>query len=131
MYEPVIGTTKVLRRLRSAARAARSLASRSFFASAAACLRAACSAAFFAAASSAACCWAAAWASIFSARESPMVMTGVSPVCSTEDSAASAGAARVPITPVVASAATPTAFVVVRCTRLGRRCFPVPQVNAM
>jgi hypothetical protein len=60
-----------------------------------------------------------------------MVMAWVSPVCSTEESAASAGAARVPMTPVVVSAATPMAFVVVRFTRLGRRCFPVPQVNAM
>jgi hypothetical protein len=35
------------------------------------------------------------------------------------------------MTPVVVSAATPTAFAVVRFTRLGRRCFPVAQVNAM
>ncbi len=60
-----------------------------------------------------------------------MLMTGVMPVCSASGSAASAGAARVPTTPVVARAATPAARAVVRCIRLGRRCFPVARVNAM
>ncbi|GLP63482.1 hypothetical protein TUSST3_01030 [Streptomyces sp. TUS-ST3] len=46
-------------------------------------------------------------------------------------SAAKAGAAMVPMTPVVARAATPAARAVVRFMRLGRRCFPVAQVNAM
>jgi hypothetical protein len=35
------------------------------------------------------------------------------------------------MTPVVVSAATPAARAVVRCIRLGRRCFPVARVNAM
>ncbi len=127
-YEPVIGGTKVLSLLRSAARAARSLASCSALACAAARARAS----SLACASAAACRWAAAWASICSATESPMAMTGVSPVCSAADSAANAGAlARVPTTPVVVRAATLATRRVVRWVRLGRRCFPVARVNAM
>ncbi|GGK89270.1 hypothetical protein GCM10010094_57920 [Streptomyces flaveus] len=61
-----------------------------------------------------------------------MVTACVSPVCLTEDGPANAGAARVPMTPVVASVATPTALEEdVRFVRLGRRCFPVARVNAM
>ncbi|GGX71430.1 hypothetical protein GCM10010515_43750 [Streptomyces fructofermentans] len=60
-----------------------------------------------------------------------MVMAWVRPVVSTALSAANAGAARVPTTPLVASAATPIVLLVVRFMRLGRRCFPVARVNAM
>ncbi|CAM5651209.1 hypothetical protein SVIOM74S_01117 [Streptomyces violarus] len=81
-----------------------SAASLASLAASAARSRAASSAFFLAAASSAACFWAAAWASICSATVSPMVTTGVRPVCSTAGSAAKAGAATVPMTPVVARA---------------------------
>ncbi|GAA2646701.1 hypothetical protein GCM10010307_52480 [Streptomyces vastus] len=60
-----------------------------------------------------------------------MVTAWVSPVCLTEEGPANAGAARVPMTPVVASVATPTVLEDVRFVRLGRRCFPVARVNAM
>ncbi|CAM5335184.1 hypothetical protein SAURM35S_07039 [Streptomyces aurantiogriseus] len=124
----MIGDTKVLRRLRSASRAARARTSRSALTFAAAC-----SAASLRAASSwAACFCAAAWSSICAATVSPMVTTGMRPVCSAEGSAAMAGPeAAVPMTPVVVSAAMPAARAVVRFIRLGRRCFPVAQVNAM
>jgi hypothetical protein len=54
-------------------------------------------------------------------------------VSSTEGSAsaASAGEARLPMTPVVARVATPAMFRLLRVRRLGARCFPVARVNAM
>lgn len=86
-----------------------------------------------AAASKTSCSCAATWALTRSARESS-VITLVRPVSSTERlsvSAASAGEARVPMTPVVASVATPAMPTPRRAIRLGARCFPVARVNAM
>ena len=97
-------------------------------------LAASASAFALAAASSAALLWAAAWASIWSASVSPMTIdlaSGRSARRRRCRSAARAGAARVPTTPVVASAAMPAMPALVRCSRLGRRCFPVARVNAM
>ncbi len=134
--------------MRSAERAARAFASRASSARAAAFALAFASASafFFAAAfflaaasaffaaTSAWCCWASACASIRSARTLSMAMTWVrpvSPAAGVPVSAARAGEASPPMTPVVARAAMPTAFAPVRVRRLGARCFPVARVNAM